>query len=414
MAHSHSGQSLSIAIASDHLSVEGRNKVTESKKRVLKILHIDPEREWGGGETEVIDLLAYLSSWEHQNHLLCHPGGPLMDRVKKNKAVTIFPIAVRNDLDIRAIPFLRRLIHKEAYDIVHFHTKRAHALSLYLERTRPEMRFVVTRRMDYPVTQKWYNRYLYSRCVDGIIALSHKIADVLVEAGIDREKIRVIYTGIDPEPFQKAATVKPNNRVSVIGTAAVLEERKGYQYLLEAAALLKRQGYQLQYRFAGEGSQREALQNLATDLGLKEEVVFEGFVSDIPGFLASIDVFVLPSLHEGMGVAILEAMAAAKPVVGTTVGGIPELVVDGVTGLLVPPRNASALADAISRLLSDKDLPTRMGVSGCQRVQTDFTMEQTAKQVEHYYYELQRVGRDDQRSQRSLGNSSKSISRQLI
>ncbi len=388
--------------------------MTESKKRVLKILHIDPEREWGGGETEVIDLLAYLSSWEHQNHLLCHPGGPLMDRVKKNKAVTIFPIAVRNDLDIRAIPFLRRLIHKEAYDIVHFHTKRAHALSLYLERTRPEMRFVVTRRMDYPVTQKWYNRYLYSRCVDGIIALSHKIADVLVEAGIDREKIRVIYTGIDPEPFQKAATVKPNNRVSVIGTAAVLEERKGYQYLLEAAALLKRQGYQLQYRFAGEGSQREALQNLATDLGLKEEVVFEGFVSDIPGFLAAIDVFVLPSLHEGMGVAILEAMAAAKPVVGTTVGGIPELVVDGVTGLLVPPRNASALADAISRLLSDKDLPTRMGVSGCQRVQTDFTMEQTAKQVEHYYYELQRVGRDDQRSQRSLGNSSKSISRQLI
>ena len=385
----------------------------ESKQRVLKILHVDPEKEWGGGETEVIDLLDYLSSWKHENHLLCHPGGPLMDRVEKKKTITVFPISIRNELDIRVVPFLRRLIHKEAYDIVHFHTKRAHALALYLGHARPEMRFVVTRRMDYPVKQKWYNRYLYNQCVDGIIALSHKIADVLVEAGIDRQKIRVIYTGINPEPFQKAATVKPSNPVSVIGTTAVLEERKGYQYLLEAAALLKQKGYRLKYRFAGEGSQRAALQNLAVDLGLKEEVIFEGFVSDIPRFLSPIDVFVLPSLYEGMGVAILEAMAAAKPVVGTTVGGIPELVADGITGLLVPPRNAGALARAISRLLSDKALLTRMGISGSQRVQTDFTMEQTAKKVEHYYYELQQIRRSGPAYPKTFGNS-KSISQHLI
>jgi len=242
--------------------------------------------------------------------------------------------------------------------------------------------------MDYPVRQKRYNRYLYNRCVDGVIAISQKIADVLVEGGIERERIRVIHTGIDPEPFQKAATVKPNNPVPVIGTTAVLEERKGHQYLLEAAALLKQKGQRLEYHFAGEGSQRERLQNLAKDLGLKEEVNFEGFVSDIPKFLSGIDIFVLPSFYEGMGVAIVEAMAAGKPVVGTTTGGIPELVADGVTGLLVPPRNAQALASAISRLLSDKDLLTSMGVKGWQRVQSHFTMEQTAKKIEHYYYEL--------------------------
>lgn len=356
-------------------------------KRPLKILHVDPERNWGGGETEVIALLDYLSSWGHLNHLLCHPGGLLSNRAKK-MAITIFPILILNDLDLRPIPFLRRLIRREAYDVVHFHTKRAHALSLYLEHVGPEMRFVVTRRMDYPIRQKWYNRYLYNRCVDGVIAISQKIADVLVEGGIEREKIRVIHTGIDPEPFQKATTIKSNNPVPVIGTMAILEERKGHQYLLEAAALLKQKGYQLEYRFAGEGSQRKCLQNLAKDLGLKEEVTFEGFVSDIPKFLSRIDVFVLPSFNEGMGVAILEAMAAAKPVVGTSAGGIPELVADGVTGLLVPPRNAQALASAISRLLSDKDLLTTMGVRGCQRVQTHFTMEQTAKKIDHYYHEL--------------------------
>jgi len=105
----------------------------DSDKRPLKILHIDPERGWGGGETEVIALLGYLLSWGHLNHLLCDPGGRLSDWAER-KSIAMFPMAVRNDLDIRPIRFLRRLIRKEAYDIVHFHTKRAHALSLYLQR----------------------------------------------------------------------------------------------------------------------------------------------------------------------------------------------------------------------------------------------------------------------------------------
>ncbi len=354
--------------------------------RFLKILHIDPEKAWGGGESEVICLLSYLSLWGHQCHLVCHPQGILLKEAQKI-GITTFPVHIRNDLDMRQVPFLRWLIRRGQYDIVHFHTKRAHALSLCLGHILPNIKFVVTRRMDYPVKRNWYTHYLYNRRVDGIIAISHKISEVLVEGGVKRDKIRVIHTGIDPEPFLKAQRPHSNFGKAVIGTAAVLEERKGHRFLLEAAALLKQKGHHLIYRFAGEGSQRARLQEIALRLGLKD-VFFEGFVSDMPNFLSQIDIFVLPSLYEGMGVAILEAMAARKVVVASRVGGIPELVEDGVTGLLVPPGDPGALASSISRLGSQRGLINKMGMKASERVRRYFTMEQTAKKVEDYYYEL--------------------------
>jgi glycosyltransferase involved in cell wall biosynthesis len=242
--------------------------------------------------------------------------------------------------------------------------------------------------MDYPVRKNWYEDCLYNQRVDGVIAISQKIAGLLVEGGVRSEKIRVIHSGIDPSPFQKTPPEEAKGDLAVVGTAAVLEERKGHRFLLEAAALLKRQGRRLAYRFAGEGSERERLRMLSQQLGLGEEVLFMGFLSDIPSFLSSIDIFVLPSLYEGLGVAVLEAMAAGKPVVATEVGGIPELLHDQVTGLLVPPKDSSALARAILQLVSRKDVMRHMGDKGRERVHRHFTMEQMAKRNEDYYYQL--------------------------
>ncbi len=364
-----------------------------SDRRPLKILHIDPERAWGGGESQVIGLLSYLSLRGHQNHLLCHPEG-LLVREAERRGITTFSLTIRNDLDLRPVFSLRRLIRRQEYDIVHFHTKRAHALSLGLERVHPWVKRVVTRRMDYSVRRNWYSHYLYNRQVDGVVAISQKIAGLLVEGGVRSEKIRVIHSGIDPAPFQKVQEAGSKSGLPVVGIVAVLEKRKGHRFLLEAAALLKQQGRRLTYRFAGDGSQREQLRKIALGLGLQEEVVFVGFVSDIPSFLSTIDIFVLPSLYEGLGVAVLEAMAAGKPVVATRVGGLPELLDDPVTGLLVPPRDSWALARSISQLLSQRDLAQGLGGKAREHVQQHFTMEQMAKRNEDYYYELHQVHPD--------------------
>jgi glycosyltransferase involved in cell wall biosynthesis len=357
----------------------------DNRKRPLKILHIDPERLWGGGERQVVGLLEYLSRRGHAGHLLCHPDGPLAREARKI-GTTIHPLRLVNDLDLRPVVRVRRLIREERYDVVHFHTKRAHALAAWLGGAGRGRARVVTRRMDYPIRRGWYDRYLYNRAVDGVVAISDGIAALLVEGGVVREKIRVIYSGVDPELFEKIAP--PGGAAVVIGTVAVLEERKGHRFLLEAAAELKRMGHSLKYRIAGDGSERESLGDLARTLSVEEDVEFLGFVSDVPAFLSSIDVFVLPSLFEGLGVAALEAMAAAKPVVATSVGGLRELVADRTTGLLVPPADSPALARAIAELVSQRVRMREMGANGRARVREHFTMEAMAQKNESYYYEL--------------------------
>lgn len=356
-------------------------------RRQLRILHVDPEKDWAGGETQVMGLIERLSSHGHENALLCHPDGQLTE-VARRMNVRTLSFRVRNDLDLRPVFGLKKLIQKEAFDIVHFHTKRAHGLSLWLWRVRPEVRYVVTRRMDYPVKRSWYNDRLYNRRVDGVVAISEKIRDLLLEGGVKSEKIRVIHSGIDLRPYSVEPVERQSSTRPTLGTVAVLERRKGHRYLLEAAKILRERGIRPRILLAGRGKERAYLEQLVTRWGLQREVVFMDFVSDVPNFLRSIDLFVLPSLNEGLGVSIIEAMAAGRPVVASGVGGIPELVQDRMTGLLVPPGDAQKLAEAIARLLSEPSLMETMGAVARKKVQRDLSMEQMADKNEDFYYEL--------------------------
>jgi glycosyltransferase involved in cell wall biosynthesis len=356
--------------------------------RLLKILHIDPERNWGGGEAQVFGLLTYLAAQGHQNDLLTHPSGPLFARCQHLNVTTV-PLKVRNDFDLRCVPRLRRLVKNENYDIVHLHTKRAHALSLWLPRSGKRPRWVVTRRMDYPEPKSWYTSYLYNQRVDGVIAISRIIRDLLVSAGVEPGKIRLIHSGIDPQRYQRQPDeFSAGDTSTVIGCLARLEERKGHRFLLQAAAFLKARGLKLKYRIAGKGPLRDELEQLTDRLGLRNEVCFLGFVADTAEFLSTIDLLVMPSLFEGLGVAALEAMAAGKPVIATSTGGLVESVLDGVTGLLVPARDPAALTDAIAKLVRTPSLAGEMGRQGRQRVMQHFTLAQMAQGNESFYYEL--------------------------
>lgn len=358
-----------------------------SHNRLLKILHIDPERNWGGGEAQVLGLLTYLCRKGHRNDLLTHPGGRLFEQ-SASLGVRRHSLVTRNDLDLRPVPALRRLIRSERYDIVHLHTKRAHTLSLWLPRGPQCPKYVVTRRMDYPEAKSWYTRYLYNRRVDGVVAISRVIMELLAEAGVEPGRIRLIHSGIDPERFVRCAAAAVTKHDTVVGIVAALEERKGHRYLFEAAAALKRRGRKIEFLVAGEGPVRRQLEEQVKALNLADEVRFCGFVSDAPAFLSQIDIFVLPSLYEGLGVAVLEAMAAGKPVIASRVGGLPELVADGETGLLVSPKNVEGLIEAIARLADDESLAREMGRKGAARARTNFSLENMAAQNEAYYYEL--------------------------
>jgi glycosyltransferase involved in cell wall biosynthesis len=299
------------------------------------------------------------------------------------------PFSIRNDLDLRAVASLRRLLRVEVYDIVHFHTKRAHALALWLRHGGSRPRFVVTRRMDYPERSGWYTNCLYNRKVDGVVAISQAIRDLLEQAGVDARKIRRIPSGIEPRRFEACASKRTvSNGVSVVGCLAGLEERKGHHFLLQAAALLKSEGLHLRYRIAGDGSARARLEQEAVRLGLRDDVDFLGFVADTADFFVGVDLLAMPSLYEGLGVAVLEAMAAGKAVVASRVGGMIESVIDGVTGILVAPKDARALAEGIAKLVRAPSLADEMGRQARERVLQHFTVERMAMQNESYYYDL--------------------------
>jgi len=340
-----------------------------------------------------VELSRYLAGRGHQQVVACRPDGALRPVLQAHR-IAVSDLRTSNDIDVRAAWQLRGLLAGRHFDVVHFHTARAHALAPWLPRRRS--RFIVSRLMDYAPRFKPRVRYLYNQCVDGVIAISQAIADVLVAAGVDRRRIRVIHLGIDCSRFENVRVHRDDVRKEwgtavsdlVLFTAAVLEPRKGHQVLLDAFAELCRDGAPRRWVICGDGSLRQQLQEATAARGLAPRVVFTGFSSAVPRLLSGADAFVLPSLHEGLGIAAMEAMAAGLPVIASRVGGLPEIVVDGETGFLVPAGDAAALVSAIRRVAGDPRAAHEMGRLGRLRVLDRFTSTTMAAAVEGYYDDL--------------------------
>jgi len=346
----------------------------------MRVLHVDPERAWGGGEVQVLALVSVLAARGHASTVAAHPEGPLA-RAAAAAGARIIPLGIANHFDVRAALVLRRLA--PGFDVVHFHTARAHALAP-LSRGRGA-RLVVTRRMDYVPAGGPYVRFLYNRAVDAVIAISEGVRTALIRVGVRAERIRVVPSGIDARalaapPAARAAVRREwglgDDEVAVVALGA-LEVRKGHAVLLAAAAGLASAAPRLRYVFCGEGRQAKALAGAAAALDGAVEMV--GFRRDVAACLAAADIVALPSLQEGLGVAALEAMAASRPVVASRVGGLAEAVVHEETGLLVPPGDPTALAAALARLARDPDLRARLGAAGHARVLARYTATRMAE-----------------------------------
>jgi glycosyltransferase involved in cell wall biosynthesis len=229
---------------------------------------------------------------------------------------------------------------------------------------------------------------LHLRGIDRIMAVSHEVeARYAEELSVPRRKLVVIPNAIavpeaipapDPALRERLLDGRPG---FLVLTPARFEEQKGHADLLAAAAEVPDATFVL----AGDGPLRMEMEAMAHRLGVADRCVFLGHRDDVPALLAVADLFVLPSHFEGLPVSVLEAMAAARPVLATGVGGTDEAVVDGETGLLVPPRNPPALAAAIRRMRVEPELARRLATGGRARVQGTFSLEATARLVEGVY-----------------------------
>lgn len=220
--------------------------------------------------------------------------------------------------------------------------------------------------------------------VDAVIAVSRAIAEHFRDP-----RTRVIYPGLPSVlACQQLEVVRTETSGKVLGTACRLVSIKGLEHLIRAVSLLRAELPEIRLEIAGSGPEQAALEKEMRRLELQDHVTFLGWRTDLAALLPRWDVFVLPSLDEGLPIAALEAMAAGLPVVATAVGGVPELVEDGRTGWLVPPGNAEALAGRIRQLLLDPERARGMGTTGAAHARAQFSAERMVSSIEKLYGEL--------------------------
>jgi glycosyltransferase involved in cell wall biosynthesis len=348
-------------------------------------LHVDTARTWRGGQNQVLLTVNGLRGIGQRATLVAHPDGELRKRVAEG--LDLIPLAPRTEMDLSAAWRFARVLRRLAPDLIHAHDPHGVAMaSLALSLGSGAAHggrlpaLVASRRVDFHLKGNSFSRWKY-RQVDRFIAASEAIRKMLVADGVPEEQTVTVHEGIDVDHVVAAPPVNVHEAfflphgAPVVGNVAALVPHKGQRYLIDAARLVVQQLPDARFVILGEGELREHLEKHVHEHRLEKHVLLPGFRTDVLGCLKAFDLFVMSSVTEGLGTSLLDAMAASRPIVATTAGGIPEIVDDGVNGLLVPPRDAHALADAIVRALKDADLRRRMGEAGFARVNERFTVD---------------------------------------
>jgi glycosyltransferase involved in cell wall biosynthesis len=243
--------------------------------------------------------------------------------------------------------------------------------------------------------RRFADREVVARAADAFLAVSREDQRRMIEVErIKPEVIRFMPNGIAPLPSADGRRLRAElgiaEGVPVIATVSVLRRQKALDVLVAAVARLVPSFTDLQVLIAGNGPQRETLEAMIAELGLADNVRLLGHRGDIPDLLDALDVAVSSSDYEGSPLSVMEYMAAGKPVVATRVGGVPDLIEDGVTGLMVERRDPDALAAALLRLLSDPRLRAEMGRRGAERQREEFSADAMVRRTENLYEELYR------------------------
>lgn len=296
------------------------------------------------------------------------------------------------------------IVRRERIDIVHAHLLHASIAGYIVASLAKPVKLIITRHYTNDIAYKHKTSFLEkldaraARGATKAIAVSSEVKKDLLAQGVSPARIEIVHNGTDLNLFEETendAQILPENLRGkfLLVTVGNLNFRKGHSFLIRALAKVAAKVERIGLIIIGEGAERAALENLAKDLGVADKVWIAGFRSDVPALLKNAGLYVHPSVYEPFGIAILEAMAARKCVVASRVGGIPDIVVDGETGFLVPPSNADALADAVLRAVANPRQIKKMGEAGRRRVEEKFLIETVAEKYEKLYESCAQIKR---------------------
>lgn len=367
------------------------------------VVHVIKATRISGAERHLLILLPALKARGVDVSLLLleDPAHPVADMAAELEAagVPVRRIPIYRHFDLPVIGRLRRALRDLRPDIVHTHLIHADLYGMIAAKRAGVRRVVTSRHNDDTFRRRQPVRalnHLLWRFTSAGIAISHAIARFCVEVeGAPTRKITTIHYGLAlREQDRNAAGSALRGELNLpadtrlVGVVCRLIEQKGVVYGVRAFARVAPQFPDAHLIIAGDGDLRAALEREAQTLGIGDRVHFLGWREDATAVLAALDVLLMPSLWEGFGLVMLEAMAQLVPIIGSAVSAIPEVVADGETGILVPPRDSTAIADALALLLGDPALCRHMGLQGQDRVETVFSVDNMTAQTLTLYNQL--------------------------
>lgn len=350
----------------------------------LDILHINTERTWRGGEQQTLSLVKGLLRRKIACGIVCQPNTRLAHKAKQAQ-IPLFEIAMRGEADFKAALQIRHILLARGCKLVHTHTSHAQTLGFWAS-LKLNVKRLASRRVAFSIYRHDFmkiNAIKYKYMTDHYVAISQNIKQALVNDGLNPAKIDVVYSGVDPLRFANVTSedvaflrrelgLKPYAKV--ILSAAQLSKEKGQDVLLAALPGVLQKYPEVKLVLAG-GGDADALKRQAAVLGIANSVIFAGFREDVGLFYNLCDVFTLPSLNEGLGTAVLDAMALRKPVVVSAAGGLPEIVQNGESGRVTPVGNVAALSAALVHCFNEPQNSQNMAERGYERLLENFTLD---------------------------------------
>lgn len=348
----------------------------------FEVLLLSGRFELRGSTTQMLHLAEQLPEHGIGTSILCPSAHQLDPARRRSIRVFEYPYLDTPLLRRLVLEFLRRDLEDHPPDLIHIQSRRMLQQGIWLAREL-ERPFVLTIHDYIPSDEKLEFDNRWGR---EVIAVSESVhADLLSHDAVPSEKVSVVRSGVKPYPPEEITSVLPPNRIPVIGTAGPLEDVKGIPYFLQAAKKVTEQRPDVEFLIAGSGPEEAALRKLSRELKLTSHITFVPNLHDFNESLRAMDVFCLPSLKQGLGTIMLEAMAMGKPVVASRVGGVFSIIEDDVSGQLVPPSNSDAMASAILDFLNDPAKARSIGEAGRQKVLQDFRLERMVDETIQVY-----------------------------
>jgi len=356
-----------------------------------RILHLSTQPTWRGGEQQLYYLIRELRLRGFHQHTVCREGGALLTRLKQETLCPVTPIrsSILNPLTVACV---HRAIQHCNPTVVHAHDAKAHSLALLTSVVlRHKVPIVVSRCVNFAIGQSALSRYKYRhRLIRGYSCVSDAVRNTIQPYLGNEVHLEVVYCGI-PQPAHAAkrsgllrTQLGLSENIRLIGTASALDEAKDLTTFLSAAQHICSRQPNVHFVIMGEGPLRSSLEHYATSLGLGNNVSFVGFIHNVPELMPDLDVFMFTSRSEGLGTVVLESMAAGVPVASTCVGGIPEFIHHGHTGLLSEPGDAESIAGNVETILTNREVRTHLIDKALRRV-ADFSVAALADNTIRLY-----------------------------